>query len=42
MYEWDANSIGEAKATVHGESLARILGVRLIDERITEAKLKNG
>jgi len=33
VYTYDANDQGNASATMHGRSLARILGCRLVDER---------
>lgn len=33
IYSYDADDVGEAKATLYGKSLAEILGVPLIDER---------
>lgn len=33
VYCWDADSVGNAKATMYGEGLAKIMQRRLFDER---------
>jgi hypothetical protein len=37
VYTWDADSIGNAKATMYGEGLARIMQRRIVDERKTDS-----
>lgn len=35
VYTWDADDVGEAKATLYGKGLAEIIKRRLVDRRLT-------
>lgn len=37
VYTWDADTAGNAKATMYGEGLAKIMQRRIVDERKTDS-----